>query len=70
MKRIVLQVGKIYKNRNGSTYICKVVNSNSAILERESDGWTLTAWGIGQHENGTIEWDYSTQGHWKREVSA
>lgn len=70
MKRIKLETGKRYTNRNGSTYICKFGNENSAILERESDGWTLTAWGIGLHEDGTIEWDYSTRGHWKRSESA
>ena len=40
----------------------------SAVLIRDKDGWKLTAHGIQQNEDGTIEWNYSTGGHWSREI--
>ena len=60
--------GRIYRNRNGSDFVCRAVNENEdALMERVTDGWTLTAHGIAIFSNGTIEWDYSTGGHWGRE---
>lgn len=63
----ILNEGQTYRNRNGSDYLCKQVLpfvSNSTILERISDKWTLDAHGITLYDDGTIEWDYSTGGHW------
>lgn len=60
----ILSVGQTYRNRNGSDYICKQVGSDGTILERTTDRWTLEAHGINLYEDGTIEWDYSTGGHW------
>lgn len=57
----------IYTNHNGSDYLCKSISdSNSAVMERIKDGWTLTAHGIQKYADGTIEWDYSTGGRWVR----
>lgn len=64
MKRISPEVGKTYKNRNGSDYICKAADFENTTMERIKDGWTLIAHGVCQYEDGTIEWDYSTNGHW------
>ena len=33
-------------------------------MKRVKDGWTLEAHTITMYEDGTIEWDYSTGGHW------
>lgn len=33
-------------------------------MRRVKDGWTLVAVGVRQHEDGTIEWDYSLAGCW------
>ena len=57
--------GKIYHNRNGRTYRCTgVFTSGAAIMERVSDGWTFTAHGLIQYQDGAIEWDFSTDSHW------
>lgn len=62
-------VGQIYTNHNGSDYLCKsITDDNSAEMERVTDGWTLVAHGLQKHEDGTIEWDYSTGGHWAKEL--
>ena len=63
--------GQEYTNHNGSTYTCLEGGKGAAPghdmtakFERQSDGWTLTAHGVAQYEDGTIEWDSSTGGHW------
>lgn len=65
--RITPETGTIYLNHNGNEYLCTKVNEDgSAIMERLKDGWTLTAHGVCQYEDGTIEWDYSSGGRWTR----
>lgn len=62
-----IEVGKIYRNRNGKWYLCKSIDKGKATMERTTDHWTLVAHGIRRYEDGTIEWNYSTGGHWKKE---
>lgn len=68
LKRITPRAGQIYLNHNGETYRCLRVNwrESIAIFRRRKDGWTLTAHNVWEYEDGTIEWDYSTDGHWNR----
>lgn len=63
--------GQVYTNHNGSTYICLKGGEGeapgpdmTAEFERQPDGWTLIAHGVAQYEDGTIVWNYSTDGHW------
>ncbi|WP_302619012.1 hypothetical protein [uncultured Oscillibacter sp.] len=57
--------GRIYMNNNSSAYRCtRRINSETAVMVRETDGWTLIAHQVRRLENGSIEWDYSTSGHW------
>jgi len=80
-KYIIPVVGQIYTNRNGCgyrctgnhTYLCEETEQRSLALgehvagmERVSDGWELSAHGVIQYEDGTIEWNYSTGGHFPR----
>lgn len=62
----VPEIGTIYLNRNGSEFLCMAVRETGAVMERVSDGWTLTAHGLLMYADGTIEWDYSTGGRWTR----
>ena len=51
-----LTVGEVYRNRNGWDYLClENAGPGVAVLERESDGWTLLAHGICVYEDGSIE---------------
>ena len=57
--------GRIYMNNNSSAYRCtRRINSETAVMVRETDGWTLIAHRVRRLENGSIEWDCSTGGHW------
>ena len=75
---IVPVVGRVYTNRNGGDYLCTgnllylskeeehrslALGEHIAYMERVKDGWSLSAHGVVQYENGTIEWNYSTGGH-------
>lgn len=64
MNRINPEVGTVYKNRNRYDYLCvSNCGNGDVIMERIKDGWTLTAHGVHQNADGTIEWCYSTGGH-------
>lgn len=69
-KRIIPQEGAVYENRNGWRYLCVASptekdTDDAATLQRVSDGWTLKAHNVYQYPDGTIEWDFSTGGHWE-----
>lgn len=65
------EAGTIYLNKSGETFLClstwegpKIGREMTAEFERQPDGWRLIAHGVAQFADGTIEWDYSTEGHW------
>ena len=67
MKRLYPEIGRTYTNHNGNDYICRAIPEyGCAVMERLKDNWVLVAHGICQYDDGTIEWDYSTGGHWIR----
>lgn len=66
LRNFALEVGRTYTNRNGSEYLCKDVCGKSSYLKRVKDGWTLVVHIITMYEDGTIEWDYPTGGHFPR----
>lgn len=66
-RNYALAIGKTYTNRNDMKYLCKAIRMPGCyIMERTTDGWTLEAHVITMYEDGTIEWDYSTGGHWPK----
>lgn len=73
-------IGQVYTNRNGGQYRCinnmiydsgkraqevVALGEHTATMERIKDGWTLVAHGISAYEDGTVEWIYSTCGHFR-----
>ena len=78
-KRYIIPVtGQIYRNRNGGEYLCTgnslymndaqeqralALGEHIAYMERVKDCWSLSAHGVIQYADGTIEWNYSTGGH-------
>ena len=64
-------IGMVYRNHNGNQYLCIEVEvsglpwASTATFRRIPDGWTLKAHGIMYRKSDdTIEWNYSTGGHW------
>lgn len=72
---ITPEVGRIYTLRGGGDYECLSVTDAdrvkqgecSAVFLRVSDGWKSTVHGLQKSDNGTVEWDYSTGGHWVKD---
>ena len=62
-----LTEGKTYRNNGGGWYRCiKVIDSENALLANNASGWTFEAHGTAMYEDGTIDWDYSTGGHFEK----
>ena len=75
---IVPVVGRVYTNRNGGDYLCTgncfyfseeqerqsvALGEHIAYMKRVKDEWSLSAHDVIQYADGTIEWNYSTGGH-------
>lgn len=67
-KRFTPVPGHIYRNQGGGQYLCLecLMYSGEAVMQNTASGWTLQAHGCGIYPDGTIDWDYSTQGHWEK----
>lgn len=57
-----LQEGQIYRNRGGGMFRCLRITSDGAIVKNIKSRWTCFAHVITMYEDGSIEWDYSTDG--------
>ena len=67
-RRFTPTIDGIYENAGGGTYRCEgpvKLEPCSAWMQNTASGWTLLAHGITRYEDGTIEWDYSTGGHFE-----
>ena len=75
---IIPVAGRIYRNRSGGEYLCTgnslymnaeqqqralSLGDHIAYMKRVKDGWSLSAHGVIQYADGTIEWNYSTGEH-------
>ncbi len=71
MKRhAVLTRGEIYKNKNGGSFRClESYDDGDALVQNVASGWTCWAHVVTMYDDGTIEWDYSTAGHFPQEVN-
>ena len=56
---------KVYIN-NGGMYRCIMAAEERATMQNVRTGWTFNAIGCGIYEDGTIDWDYSTGGHFAK----
>ena len=75
-KRITPEIGKEYEHKSGGIYKCIGIDNEmslssngnsgkSAVLQNTDTGWTLLAHGVNMYENGTIDWEFSTQGRFE-----
>lgn len=57
--------GQIYTNDNGAKYYCERLQHGSLFnvwMINIKSGWSFLAHGVGRYPDGTIDWDYSTDG--------
>ena len=67
-RRFIPSIDRIYENAGGGIYRCSLPLGDScdAWMQNTASGWTCLAHGIVRYEDGTIEWDYSTGGHFEK----
>ena len=69
--RVMLEVGSLYKlhDRDGYVLECLRVMSDdyyspySARVRSTITGWTMDIHGVNMYEDGSIDWDFSTNGY-------
>lgn len=54
--------GEIYTNAGGGRFLCERSYGFDARMTNVASGWSCYAHGLVRYEDGTIEWDYSTDG--------
>lgn len=59
--------GETYRNHGGGEFRCLEVSLNMATFVNVKSGWTLNAHGVRKYSDGSIEWDYSTNGRFAAE---
>lgn len=64
-KRITPEQGKVYRNKGGGEFLCIQGFGGNAVMRNTASGWTFKANGVIQYEDGTVEWDYSTNGRFE-----
>lgn len=59
------QAGTSYRNKGGGNYVCIAAaeQKDVFIMQNKTSGWTFNAHGIGIYDDDSIDWDYSTEGH-------
>ena len=57
---------KVYINNGGGMYRCIMASEECATMQNVRTGWTFNAIGCGIHDDGTIDWYYSTGGHFAK----
>lgn len=64
-KSFVPVVGQVYQNEGGGSYECISVSpfTEDACMRNVVSGWTFDAHGVGIYPNGSIDWDWSKNGH-------
>lgn len=65
IRDVKLQEGKIYKNKGGGEFKCLTSLSHGAWLQNVKSGWFFQAHVVTKYEDGSIEWDYSTDGRFE-----
>lgn len=56
------EVGKTYRNAGGGSFRCERADGTEAWMTNAKSGWHFKAHGCRAYFDGSIEWDYSTDG--------
>ena len=74
-ERVYLKVGSLYKLHDRDGYVLKCIrlipddkySPYTARVRSVITGWTMTIYGVNQYEDGSIDWDFSTDGYFTEE---
>ena len=70
----ILKNGSLYKLRDHEGYVLEVLrilrddpySDYTYRVRSVITGWTMTIHGVNQYEDGSIDWDFSTDGYYTR----
>ena len=68
-RRFTPSIDRVYENAGGGFYRCELPvkpEPCTAWMQNTASGWMLLAHGIVRYADGTIEWNYSTGGHFEK----
>ncbi len=58
--------GATYENKGGGSFRCiRSGPTGEAVMQNVKSLWTCVVHGCGFYEDGRIDWDYSTGGHFE-----
>lgn len=60
------EAGVTYRNAGGGMFRCINTNGTSGWFVNVKSGWEFYAHGCRKYFDGSIEWDYSTSGHFTK----
>lgn len=63
----ILKDGEVYRLNCGGDFFCLGNENDVYRLKNLSSGWVLDAHNVQINDDGTIEWGYSTGGHFEFE---
>lgn len=70
-ERAMLKVGSLYKLHDREGLVLEVFrlvpdqySEYTAMVRSTITGWTMIVHGTNMYEDGSIDWDFSTGGHW------
>ena len=68
-KNFTPEVGEVYQNTNGSSYLCLIAEYPfRATMRHTKSFWTFTAIGCRIYEDGKIDWTQSIGGFFAKKV--
>ncbi len=70
LKAVPLVPGHVYVNRGGGEFRCERITVTGTYFVNVKSGWRFKAVGVVMYDDGTIEWDYSTDGRFIKMQSA
>lgn len=61
------QPGTSYRNQGGGVFECIGTpdQAGRVIMRNQASGWTFYAHGVGIYDDDSIDWNYSTGGHFE-----
>lgn len=71
-KRAKLEVGSLYRLHDRGGLVLEVIallpddfySVYTALVRSTITGWTMVVHGTNMYDDGSIDWDFSTGGHW------
>ena len=62
-RKYSIKKNEVVQHKNGWYFIC-IEDGKNPTLMNVNTGWEMVVHGLGQYDDGKIDWDFSTGGFW------